>query len=212
MGRVLAFVLLLVPVALTGCTTAQKGSASNGDRQASARFVRAAIPAIEAEAADQSGSYAGLTAPKAQARDATIRNIVIRNANRRGYCVQSTTDPVVHFDGPLGPVREGSCGTNGSVVPFRRYAQPQQPNGDEALAQEKLRYAVPAAAGFATDNGGYAGMTIQKLRRYDKGVGGITIVWTQRGGYCAEATVGSTTYHQVAPAESSKPGSCPTRD
>jgi hypothetical protein len=212
MGRLLVLALLLVPAMLTGCTTTQKSSAATGDLQDSARYVRAAIPAIEATAADQSGSYAGLTVAKARAWDSTIRNIVILEATRRGYCVQSTTDPVVHFAGPRGPVREGRCGTSGAIIPFRRTPQPPQPSGNEAIAQEQLRYAVPAAAGFATDNDGYAGMTIQKLHRYDKGVRGITIVWTNRNAYCAEATAGSTTYHQVGPAEASKPGPCPSRD
>src|ERR671925_245213 len=80
-----------------------------------------------------------------------------------------------------------------------------EPSHDVALAQAQLRYAVPAAAGFATDNNGYAGMTIAKLRRYDGGVREIEIVWTKRSSYCAEAAVGTTVYHQVGPAEPSKP-------
>jgi hypothetical protein len=82
-----------------------------------AKRVRNAIPAIEAFWADH-GSYAGLTLARIRAYDSSVRAVAIRRAGRDGYCVESTlAGPVVHYDGPRGPLRRGRCGVRGAVVP-----------------------------------------------------------------------------------------------
>jgi hypothetical protein len=190
---VLVAALLTVPV----------GGAA--DVQTSARYVRAAIPAIEAYAADHSG-YKGLTIAKLHKWDSSIRNITIRSATRNSYCIQSTTKPVVHKAGPGASVRTGRCGVRGTPVP---YISKPSTDPQPATAEQRLRAAVPAIEAYAADHNGYAGMTLAAIRKYDQGIVDITIVRASRNTYCIESGTGAEQYHRNGPAEAAAPGPCP---
>jgi len=73
------------------------------------RDVRAAVVAAETYYADH-GSYAGLTLTRLRRTyDRSLRNAVVRNVTRHRYCIGSALRPLVHYDGPAGPVRRGAC-------------------------------------------------------------------------------------------------------
>jgi hypothetical protein len=198
-------ILLALAVAVPGA-----GSAGSSSVPQAAVHVRSAIPAIEAYRADR-GTYVGLTLAKIRSYDRSVRSVTVKRASKTRYCVQSTIrGPVVHFDGPRGPVRRGRCGVRGAVVPPPPGQQPPPPpTGDAAEAQSRLRAAVPAIEAYAADNDGYAGMTLEKIRTYDYGVQGITVVWALRAEYCIESTVGAETFHQHGPANGRVAGACP---
>jgi hypothetical protein len=189
---VLVAALLTVPV----------GGAA--DVQTSAKYVRNAIPAIEAYAADH-GGYKGMTIAKIRKWDKSIRNITIRSATRRSYCIQSTTKPVVHKAGPGAAVRTGRCGVRGTEVPSTAPKPPTEP----MTADQLIRAAVPAMEAYAADHNGYAGMTVEALRKYDASITGITIVRATRDTYCVESGTGADQYHRNGPGEANAPGPCP---
>lgn len=171
--------------------------------------VRSAIPAIEAYRADR-GTYVGLTLAKIRSYDKSVRGVTVKRARKNSYCIQSTArGPVVHFAGPHGPVRRGRCGVRGAVVPPPAKQAPPAPVGDAATAQRQLRAAIPAIEAYAADNDGYAGLTLEQIQSYDRGVAGITVVWSAQDAYCIESTVGAETYHLHGPANPQAAGPCP---
>ena len=119
--------LILSQFVVVALLTVPVGGAA--DVQTSAQYVRAAVPAIEAYAADH-GGYKGMTIAKIRKWDRSIRNITVRSATRRSYCIQSTTKPVVHKGGPGASVRTGRCGVRGTPVPYV-----PAPSTDPAAAQ-----------------------------------------------------------------------------
>jgi hypothetical protein len=190
---VLASALLTVPVS------------SASDVRTSAQYVRNAIPAIEAYAADH-GGYKGMTLAKIRNWDKSIRNIKIRTATRRTYCVQSTTLPLAHKAGPGAPVSTGRCGVRGKPVPF---TPPPDTSPPPTTAEQRLRAAVPAIEAYAADHNGYAGMTLAALRTYDAGITDITIVRATRDTYCIESGTGADQFHKDGPGEAAAAGPCP---
>jgi hypothetical protein len=71
--------------------------------------LRAAVPAIEAYAADHDG-YAGMTIAALRAYDAGIIDITIVRATRDTYCIESGTGAEqFHRDGPAEPNAPGPC-------------------------------------------------------------------------------------------------------
>ena len=194
-------------VALLGLAalTASAAAAAVDPLQARARDVRNAIPAAEAYNADH-GTYGGMTLAKLRrAYDHTLRNVAVARATKTGYCIESTLRPFVHYDGPAGPLRRGRCGVRGNVVP----RPGETPPTEAATPEQRLRFAVPAIEAFAADHGGYAGMTLEALQRYDAGVADIRIAWTTRTAYCAESGTGANTHHRVGPAGDVRSGACP---
>ena len=172
-----------------------------------AKRVRNAIPAIEAYWADHS-TYAGLTLTKIRAYDSSIRGVAVKRAGKNGYCIQSTlAGPVVHYDGPAGPLRRGRCGVRGAVV--SRPATQGLVVGDAATAQSRLRAAIPAIEAYSSENGGYAGLTLAKIRVWDAGVTAITVAWSTRAAYCIQSIAGAATYHVHGPAHPVASGRCP---
>jgi hypothetical protein len=199
---------LVAPLLAVGILLASAGAiAGTSPLQTRRLEVVSAVPASEAYYADH-GTYAGMSLAKLRrAYDHSLKNIVIRKATKIRYCVQSTLRPFVHYDGPSGQVRRGLCGVRGAVVP--RPASNPSPQPTVTTAEQRLRAAVPAIEGYSADHGGYAGMTIAALRKYDAAITDITIVRASRDTYCIESGAGAGMFHRNGPAESSAPGPCP---
>jgi hypothetical protein len=199
-GRLVASFLaagaLLVSTAIAGTSPLQ-------DR---AYEVRSAIPAAIAYYADH-GTWRGVTVGRLRRYDSSIKNVVVRRATKTGFCIQSTKTPFAHYDGPAGNVRKGRCGVRGAVIPFVPRAGSTPPPA--TTAEQRLRAAVPAMEAYAADHNGYAGMTIEALRKYDAGIVDITIVRATRTTYCVESGTGADQFHRNGPAEPNAPGPCP---
>jgi hypothetical protein len=194
------FALLFVAAALTAPATA-----ATDPLQTRAKEVRYAIPAAFAYYADHN-TWAGMTVAKLRRYDRTIRNVTVRSATKNKFCIQSKYRPFVHYAGPAGPARKGPCGVKGAPVPPASSGGSQPPL---TSAETRLRAAVPAIEAYYADHGGYTGMTLAGIRRYDYGISDITIAWTTRDRYCIESGSGSEQYHRLGPGEPSKPGPCP---
>ena len=85
-----------------------KDRANNAAAQAN---VRAAIPGMEAYAADHSTGYTGATSAVLQASyDAGIKHIIVKTATATTYCVQSTVGSSVYKKaGPSADITTGAC-------------------------------------------------------------------------------------------------------
>jgi len=85
-----------------------KDRANNAAAQAN---VRAAIPGMEAYAADHATGYTGATSALLQASyDAGIKNIRVKTANSTTYCVDSTVGNSVYKKaGPGAGITSGAC-------------------------------------------------------------------------------------------------------
>ena len=85
-----------------------KDRANNAAAQAN---VRAAIPGLEAYAADHATGYTGATSALLQASyDAGIKNIRVKTANSTTYCVDSTVGNSVYKKaGPGATISSGAC-------------------------------------------------------------------------------------------------------
>jgi type IV pilus assembly protein PilA len=87
-----------------------KDRANNAAAQAN---VRAAVPGMEAYAADKTDSsgYTAATSAILQANyDAGIKNIQVKTANNTTYCIDSTVGNSVYKKaGPGAPITSGAC-------------------------------------------------------------------------------------------------------
>ena len=86
-----------------------KDRANNAAAQAN---VRAAVPGMEAYAADHNGTaYTGATSAVLQASyDAGIKNIRVKTANSTTYCLDSTVGNSIYKKaGPGAPISSGAC-------------------------------------------------------------------------------------------------------
>jgi type IV pilus assembly protein PilA len=85
-----------------------KDRANNAAAQAN---VRAAIPGIEAYAADHATGYTGATSAALQASyDAGIKHIRIKTATATNYCIDSTVGAAVYKKaGPSADITSGAC-------------------------------------------------------------------------------------------------------
>ena len=195
---------LLLPL-LVAATLATAAGAATDPLQARVKTVRSAIPAAEAWNVDH-GTYAGMTLVKLRrAYDRTLKGFRVRRATRKGYCIQSTLKPFVHYDGPAGPMRRNACGVRGAVVP----PPDTTPTPPASTSEQHIRYATPAIAAYAADHGGYAGMTVAGVRHYDSTVSDIVVAWATRTAYCVESGSGAEMFHRVGPVQNVAPGPCP---
>jgi type IV pilus assembly protein PilA len=85
-----------------------KDRANNAAAQAN---VRAAIPGIEAYAADHAAGYSGATSAALQASyDAGIKNIRVKTATTTSYCIDSTVgNSTYQKAGPGAAITSGAC-------------------------------------------------------------------------------------------------------
>jgi type IV pilus assembly protein PilA len=85
-----------------------KDRANNAAAQAN---VRAAVPGLEAYAADSATGYTGATSTVLQANyDAGIKNIFIKTATATTYCLQSTVGNSIYKKaGPGAAISSGAC-------------------------------------------------------------------------------------------------------
>ena len=85
-----------------------KDRANNAAAQAN---VRAAIPGLEAYAADHATGYTGATSAVLQASyDAGIKNINVKTATATTYCIDSTVGTSVYKKaGPGAAISAGAC-------------------------------------------------------------------------------------------------------
>ena len=85
-----------------------KDRANNAAAQAN---VRAAVPGMEAFAADHAAGYTGVTSAVLQASyDAGIKNILVKSATATTYCVESTVGNSVYKKaGPGAAITSGAC-------------------------------------------------------------------------------------------------------
>ena len=85
-----------------------KDRANNSAAQAN---VRAAVPGLEAYAADHATGYTGATSAVLQASyDAGIKHINVKTANQTTYCVESTVGTSsFHKSGPSADIVSGAC-------------------------------------------------------------------------------------------------------
>jgi len=86
------------------------------NKSAAAADLRAAVPSIEAYAADNRGAYDGMTAAILQASYDQGLNpsiIFVKSAAGTNYCVQATAPDdatkQAFKNGPLGEIRTGAC-------------------------------------------------------------------------------------------------------
>jgi hypothetical protein len=194
----------LAPLFLAAIVLAASADAATDPLQARARDVRNAIPAAEAWYADHN-TYGGMTLAKLRrAYDRSLKGIAVRRANKKGYCIQSTRSPLVHYAGPGGPMRKSRCGVRGAEVPRPGETPAKTPTTPE----EFLRWAQPAIAAYAADHGSYLGMTVEALNKY-YAVEGITIAWATRDRYCTESGADSTLFHLLGPSSGLSAGACP---
>jgi hypothetical protein len=203
-GPVVRRLLLL---AVVGTLVVPAASTARPQVGPGAARVRAALPAALAYYADH-GTYVGMTLAKLRRYDRSIRNVAVRRATKKGFCIQSTLRaPVYHYDGPAGPLRTGPCGRRGA--PVNPPAPPPPPPGDDATtAQRNLRGAVPAIEAYRAETGSYAGMTLEGLQRWDASVRAIEVAWATRDRYCIQSTVGAATYHYDGPDGPLAAGPC----
>ena len=100
---------ILLAIAIPSYLSFRK-RANNSAAQAN---VRAAVPGMEASAADNTRTgYLGVTLTKLQqSYDAGIKNIKISVATAGGYCIRNTSPNTVlyHKSGPAGDIKSGNC-------------------------------------------------------------------------------------------------------
>ena len=85
-----------------------KDRANNAAAQAN---VRAAVPGLEAYAADHATGYTGATSAVLQASyNAGIKHIIVKTANSTTYCIQSTVGNSIYKKaGPSADITTGAC-------------------------------------------------------------------------------------------------------
>jgi hypothetical protein len=79
-----------------------------------------------------------------------------------------------------------------------------------AVARTNLSAALPAMQAFAAEHGGYAGATIDDLRRFDASVAGtVSLHDVSTAGYCLQSTVRTATASVTGPGGSIVDSPCP---
>jgi hypothetical protein len=189
----------MAPMAVSGSDSGS-GSSSYGPEETEMAManIRASIPAVEAYYADN-GTYKGLTLELLQQRyDAGVQGITIVKANDQTYCIESDAGGFPWYKaGPTAEIQPGDC-----------TMKPLAPTPPQFDPQTNVRATIPAIEAYYADNGTYAGMTDDLLRKYDPFLPTFTLVRATRNGYCVESTVDGVTFHKAGPAGDVAPGAC----
>ncbi|TML44817.1 MAG: prepilin-type N-terminal cleavage/methylation domain-containing protein [Actinobacteria bacterium] len=107
----LLVVIIILGILLAIAIPSYLSFRTRANKSAAQANVRAAIPGIEAYAADNNG-YTGATLAKLQGSyDAGIKNIKVSGATTFAYCIVNTspTTATYHKSGPGGDIKLGSC-------------------------------------------------------------------------------------------------------
>ena len=107
----LLVVIIILGILMAIAIPSYLGFKDRANKSAAQANVRAAVPGVEAYAADNNG-YIGVDLSKLQASyDAGITNITFGTpATKTMYCVQSTVSQYTFFkNGPQNPIAEGTC-------------------------------------------------------------------------------------------------------
>jgi type IV pilus assembly protein PilA len=107
----LLVVIIILGILMAIAIPSYLGFKDRANKSAAQANVRAAVPGIEAYAADNNG-YTGVNLSALQASyDAGIANITFgQPATSSMYCVQSTVSQYTFFkNGPANPIASGSC-------------------------------------------------------------------------------------------------------
>lgn len=78
----------------------------------------------------------------------------------------------------------------------------------DRAAQQILRAALPTVHGYATDNGGFDGMTVAALRGYDQALRDLTVVSADHDSYCLSATASTRQWFASGPPFTVSQSSC----
>jgi len=108
----LLVVIIILGILLAIAIPSYLSFRTRANKSAAQANVRAAVPGMEAYAADNAKTlYIGATLAKIQTYDAGIKNITIKAANGTGYCIQSTkpTGVLYHKSGPGGDIIPLGC-------------------------------------------------------------------------------------------------------
>jgi len=109
----LLVVIIILGILLAIAIPSYLSFRTRANKSAAQANVRAAIPGMEAYAADNTKTdYLGATLTKLQSIDAGIKNIVVKvNTAGTGYCIESTKPSGVkyHKSGPGGDIVVNGC-------------------------------------------------------------------------------------------------------
>ena len=109
----LLVVIIILGILLAIAIPSYLSFRSRANKSAAQANIRAAVPAIEAYAADNTQTdYLGATLAKLKAIDAGVKNVTVKvNAAGTGYCLQNTSPAGVtyHKSGPGGDIVVNGC-------------------------------------------------------------------------------------------------------
>jgi type IV pilus assembly protein PilA len=112
----LLVVIIIIGILLAIAIPSYMSFKDRANTSAAKANVRAAIPAVEAYAADNpgvgaAGGYTGMDLAKLQLIDAGVKNINVKpGADLTNYCIDSTVGAATfHKAGPGGDIVTGAC-------------------------------------------------------------------------------------------------------
>ena len=110
---VLLVVIIILGILLAIAIPSYLSFRKRANNSAAQANVRAAVPGVEAFAADNTHTgYIGATVVKLQASyDAGIKNVTLKGVNGTGYCLENTKPVGVlyHKSGPGGDIVPNGC-------------------------------------------------------------------------------------------------------
>jgi type IV pilus assembly protein PilA len=108
----LLVVIIILGILLAIAIPSYLSFRSRANNSAAQANVRAAVPGVEAFAADNTRTgYIGLTMTALTGIDAGIKNVKVSYANGTTYCIQNTKPVGVlyHKAGPASDITSGAC-------------------------------------------------------------------------------------------------------
>lgn len=96
------------------------------------------------------------------------------------------------------------------TVAFALLVVPTSGAADIQTSAQYVRNAIPAIEAYGAEHGGYAGMTLGKIRKWDKSVSHIRVRKATKLTYCVESTTRPLA-HKSGPDADVVTGPCGTR-